>query len=87
MSVSAKVGCTAETLRGWVRRYERDTGKRDGATTPEKGRIKALGREVRELRQVNAILRKASAHLAQASSTAPSSDEAIHRRASWGPRG
>jgi transposase-like protein len=35
-------------------------------TTPEKERIKALEREVRELRQVNEILRKASAYFAQA---------------------
>ena len=65
-SVSAKVGCTAETLRGWVRQHERDVGKREGMTTPEKERIKALEREVRELRQVNEILRKASAYFAQA---------------------
>jgi transposase-like protein len=66
MSVAAKVGCTAETLRGWVRQRERDTGKREGATSAEKERIKALEREVRELRQANEILRKASAYFAQA---------------------
>ena len=66
VSVSAKVGCTAETLRGWIRQHERDIGKREGMTTPEKERIKALEREVRELRQVNEILRKVSAYFAQA---------------------
>ncbi len=65
-SVSAKIGCTAETLRGWVRQHERDTGRRDGMTTTEKERIKQLEREVRELRQANEILRKASAYFAQA---------------------
>ena len=65
-SVAAKIGCTAETLRGWVRQHERDTGRRDGMTTIEKERIKQLEREVRELRQANEILRKASAYFAQA---------------------
>jgi len=35
-------------------------------TTTEKERIKQLEREVRELRQANEILRKASAYFAQA---------------------
>jgi transposase len=39
---------------------------RDGVTTEERDRIKALEREVRELRQSNEILRKASAYFAQA---------------------
>jgi len=66
VSIAAKIGCTAETLRRWVRQSERDSGKRDGATTDEKERLKALERENRELRQANEILRKASAYFAQA---------------------
>ena len=65
-SIAGKIGCTAETLRRWVRKAERDQGKRPGATTSELERIKALEREVRELRQANEILRKASAYFAQA---------------------
>ena len=65
-SVASKIGCKAETLRKWVRQAERDAGKRPGATTDERERIKALEREVRELRQANEILRKASAYFAQA---------------------
>jgi transposase len=65
-SIAAKIGCTAETLRGWVRQAERDQGKRPGSTTDERERIKALEREVRELRQANEILRQASAYFAQA---------------------
>jgi transposase len=65
-SIASKIGCTAETLRGWVRQAERDQGKRPGPTTDEQERIKALEREVRELRQANEILRKASAYFAQA---------------------
>ena len=65
-SVAAKIGCTGETLRNWVRQAERDQGQRAGPTTDERERIKALEREVRELRQANEILRKASAYFAQA---------------------
>jgi transposase len=53
-------------LCNWVRRAERDQGLRPGATSEERARIKALEREVRELRQANEILRKASAYFAQA---------------------
>jgi transposase-like protein len=65
-SIASKIGCTAETLRRWVRQAERDHGKRLGATTEERDRIKALERENRELRQANEILRKASAYFAMA---------------------
>ena len=65
-SIAAKIGCTAETLRRWVRRLERDAGLGDGVTTQERDRIRALERENRELRQANEILRKASAYFAQA---------------------
>ena len=65
-SIAGKIGCTAETLRRWVRQAERDQGKRPGVTSQEQARIKALEREVRELRQANEILRKASAYFAQA---------------------
>jgi transposase len=41
-SISDKIGCTAETLRKWVRQAERDTGRRGGVTTEERDRIKAL---------------------------------------------
>lgn len=65
-SIAGKIGCTAETLRRWVRQAERDQGKRPGVTSEEQARIKALERENRELRQANEILRKASAYFAQA---------------------
>lgn len=65
-SIAAKIGCTAETLRKWVRQVERDSGRRPGLTTEEKQRLKDLEREVRELKRANEILRKASAFFAQA---------------------
>jgi transposase len=65
-SVAEKIGCTAESLRKWMRRAERDAGERPGLTTEDKARIKDLERENRELRRANEILRKASAFFAQA---------------------
>ena len=66
VSIAAKIGCTAETLRKWVRRAEIDSGRRDGLTSDERARLKELERENRELRRANEILRKASAFFAQA---------------------
>jgi transposase-like protein len=65
-SIAAKIGCSGETLRNWVRQTERDEGLRPGPTSEDRERIKSLEREVRELRQANEILRKASAYFAQA---------------------
>ncbi|SMF88649.1 Transposase [Azospirillum oryzae] len=70
-SIAAKIGCTPETLRGWVRQAERDQGKRPGPTTDEQERIKALERENRELRQANEILRKASAYFCSGGARPP----------------
>src|SRR6266704_392392 len=65
-SIAEKIGCTAETLRSWVRQGERDAGRRPGLTTEERVRLKQLERETFELRRANEILRKASAYVAQA---------------------
>ncbi len=65
-SIAAKIGCTTETLRKWVRRSETDQGLRAGLSSDERKRLKELEREVRELRRANEILRKASAYFAQA---------------------
>jgi len=65
-SVASKIGCTAETLRAWIRRQQQDDGLRDGLTSTDRNRLKALERENRELKRANEILRKASAYFAQA---------------------
>jgi transposase len=65
-SIASKVGCTPETLRKWVRQAEIDEGRKNGLTSDERAHMKALEREVKELREVNEILRKASAYFAQA---------------------
>jgi transposase len=65
-SIASKIGCTPETLRKWVRRAECDQGLRGGMTSSERGQLKALQRENRELKRANEILRTASAFFAQA---------------------
>jgi len=65
-SIAPKIGCVPQTLLEWVKRQEVDGGQRDGLTTSERERIKALEREVKELRRANDILKTASAFFAQA---------------------
>jgi transposase-like protein len=65
-SVAEKIGCSGHTLLEWVKKAEVDSGKRGGVPTETAEKLKALEREVRELRQANEILRKASAYFAQA---------------------
>ena len=65
-SIASKIGCSAGTLRNWVRQTERDAGLRPGPTSDDLAELKELRREVVELRRANEILRKASAYFAQA---------------------
>ncbi|MFP4482892.1 MAG: transposase, partial [Thermovirgaceae bacterium] len=63
-SVAQKIGCSAETLRIWVRQAERDEGVRPGPSSAGRDRMKELERENRELRRANEIIRKAAAFFA-----------------------
>ena len=65
-SIAPKIGCVPQTLHDWVHKHEIDAGMRDGVASAERDRVKALEREVRELRKANEILRLASAFFAQA---------------------
>ena len=65
-SIAPMIGCTPQTLLEWIKRDEVDRGVRDGVSTDECERIKALEREVEELRRANEILKVASAFFAQA---------------------
>ncbi|WP_374657173.1 IS3 family transposase [Inhella sp.] len=73
-SIAEKLGCSAESLRRWVRQAERGTGKRPGATTAEMQRIKELEREVRELRKTNEILKLASAYFGPGGARPPTQE-------------
>ncbi|SRR3546814_343365 len=65
-SIAPKIGCVPQTLNEWVRKHEVDAGVRDGVPSAERERVKALEREVKELRRANEILKLASAFFAQA---------------------
>lgn len=65
-SIAPKIGCVPQTLHDWVRKHEVDTGQRGRVASEERDRIKALEREVKDLRRANEILRTASAFFAQA---------------------
>jgi len=65
-SIAPKIGCVPQTLLGWVKRQEIDSGVREGVNTAEAQRVKDLEREVKELRRANEILKLASAFFAQA---------------------
>ena len=78
-SIAGKLGCTAETLRKWVRQAERDNGLRGGLTTAESQRAKELEREVRELKRINEICARRRRILRRRSSTADRGDGSVHR--------
>jgi transposase-like protein len=58
-SVAAKVGCTPETFRSWVKKIEVDSGAGSEETTDPAKRVKELERDNRELKRANEILRRA----------------------------
>ncbi|KVZ95995.1 transposase [Burkholderia ubonensis] len=65
-SIAPMIGCTSQTLHGWVKQDQVEAGERDGVTVSERERLKALERENKELRRANEILKLASAFFAQA---------------------
>src|ERR1035437_1338698 len=66
VSISAKIGCTPQTLHEWVKKAEVDSGKRSGVPSDVAARRKALGRETRDLRRAKETLRRASVFFARA---------------------
>jgi transposase len=75
--IGEELGINSDTLRGWVKRAQIDSGKRPGITTADTARIRQLERENAELRRANAILRTASAFFA--SELGPSSRRSCAR--------
>ena len=62
--IGEELGINSDTLRGWVKRAQIDSGKRPGTASGDAARIRQLERENAELRRANAILRTASAFFA-----------------------
>jgi transposase-like protein len=65
-SIAGKIGCSTHTLMDWVKKADIEAGRTSGVPSEVADRMRALEREVRELRQANEILRKASAYFAAA---------------------
>jgi transposase len=65
-AIVPKIGCIAATLRVCVRRVERNSRPRAGATIPKRDKSKELEREVRKHRPANEIPRMVQAYFAQA---------------------
>ena len=63
--IGQRTGVNADTLRGWCKRAEIDSGRRPGTTTSDGQRIRELERENRELKRANEILLAASSFFAR----------------------
>jgi transposase len=59
-------GIPADTIRGWVNRARVDAGEKAGVTTSEREEIRALRKELAEVKRANEILKTASAFFAAA---------------------
>jgi transposase len=62
--VSEQLGINRDTLRGWVKQAQIDSGAKPGLSSDDRRRLVELERENRELRRANAILKTASAFFA-----------------------
>ena len=65
VSISGKIGCTAETLLKWVRRSETVQDKRPGVSSSDREMLTKLKLEIRALKRANKILRNAPAFFDQ----------------------
>ena len=64
---------SGQSIREWVRRADQDDGRgEDGLNSAERGELKRLRREVRQLRQEREILAKAAAWFARETGSIPS---------------
>ncbi len=64
---------SAQAIRNWVGRADRDEGRRaDGLTSAERDELRRLRRENRRLRQEREILAKAAAWFARETDSIPS---------------
>lgn len=78
VAIGPKVGVGVESLRRWVLQAQVDDSRRPGITTAEQQRIRDLEREVRDLKEVNEILKASSIFFARSSARA-TADLRIHR--------
>jgi transposase-like protein len=65
LRIGRRVGGVADTLRGWCKQADVDTGRTPGLKTSEAEELKVLRREVKELKRANEILLAASSFFAR----------------------
>lgn len=63
--IAPRVGINKDTLRGWTKQAEIDTGRRPGVTTSEAAELVELRQQVKELKRANDILLAASSFFAR----------------------
>ena len=63
--IGPRVGVVPDTLRGWIKQSQIDSGQRPGTTTSDAAELKALRAEVKELKRANEILLAASSFFAR----------------------
>jgi transposase len=64
-SAAQKLGIgSTETLRKWVRQHQIDSGQRPDVTTEESAQVKAMKKEIAELKRANEILKAAASFFA-----------------------
>ena len=89
VSVASNLGCSAKTLRKWVRRAEREAGLKPRVKSEAGERLKALERENQELRRANEICARRRLFSPRRSSTYLSiryTERLTEDRAVGGPR-
>jgi transposase len=62
--VADQLGYGVESVRGWVKQAEIDSGAAAGTTTAEQAKIRDLEQELREVKRANAILRSSAVFFA-----------------------
>jgi transposase len=60
VAIAKLLGMTPETLRTWVRKAQVEGGLRPALSEDERKRLKALEKEIKDLKRANAILKDAS---------------------------
>ena len=65
LRIGPRVGVKPDTLRGWVKQADIDSGRRPGVTTGDAATIKQLQAEVKELKRANEILLASSSFFAR----------------------
>lgn len=79
-SVAPKIGCTPESLRRWHQQHLDKKNPTVVTAQSQTARIAELEREVKQLEQINEILRKATAFSPRRNSTVHANNGQIHRR-------